>query len=428
MQELPVDESIQWCQLDSGLKVVSVEMPSFYTISAGLFACVGSRYESPEEEGLSHMIEHMLFKGSARYSAYEITATVEGGGGSLNAYTAEESTCIHLKTFPSHFPQMMDVLLDMYTEPRFDSAELEKEKEVIIEEIRSYEDQPSAYIGDLFSKVIWDGHPLGNYILGKEEALQRFTSDDVQRFFEKHYVAENTVLAVAGHITHAQVLEWAKRHEKRFRTGPSTSYSPYRQQQERSRIEVVNWETEQCQLQFGVPCCDRYSPEQWPLRLLSTILGENMSSRLFQEIREKRALAYHVSSGYDLYEDTGCFFVQGAVEQDKMQDYLAASLNVLGSLQRQPVTAIELDHAKSYAIGQAMQDLESTMSGMLWVGEKMLGSDREFTTRYFCEQIQKVTIEDVQKLAEKLFQSSKLNLAVVGPVTAGEALDNLLCF
>lgn len=422
------NEKIEWTELDTGLKVVTVEMPAFYTVSAGFLVKAGSRYEQPHEVGLSHFIEHMLFKGSRKYSATQISQKIEGRGGQLNAYTCEESTCFYLKTLPESFFESMDVLLDLFTSPQFDASELEKEREVIIEELHAYEDQPSLYIDDLFSSVIWSGHPLGNLILGAEEQIAGYTKTDIENYFHRYYTAPNTVLAVAGCITHQEVLEWVVKNKACIPAGKPNQFLPFQHKQRSPRLHVMMKDSEQCNMQVGVPCCNRYSPKEWPLRLLSTIAGENMSSRLFQEIREKRGLVYHVSSGLELYEDVGCFYFQCGVDPEKVEICLKESLAVLKGLCQKPVDPDELERAKAFIIGQALQDMENTLSCMLWVGDKLLSAEKDFSTALFCTRIDAVTSLQVQEAAQEIFKTDCLNVALIGPCEKSVDLSKCLTF
>jgi predicted Zn-dependent peptidase len=422
------NEKIEWTELNSGLKVVTVEMPAFYTISAGFLVKAGSRYELPHEIGLSHFIEHMLFKGSKKYSAMQISQKIEGRGGQLNAYTCEESTCFYLKTQPESFFESMDVLLDLYTSPQFDLLELEKEREVIIEELHAYEDQPSLYIDDLFASVIWSGHPLGNLILGAEEQIAKYTKNDVENYFQRYYTAPNTVLAVAGCITHQEVLDWVSKNEIQIPPGVPNTFLPFQHKQHSPRLHLMMKDSEQCNMQVGVPCSNRHSSKEWALRLLSTIAGENMSSRLFQEIREKRGLVYHVSSGLELYEDVGCFYFQCGVDPEKVEVCLTESLAVLKSLCQKPVEPDELDRAKTFVIGQALQDMESTLSCMLWVGDKLLSRDGDFSTVLFCANIEAVTSLEIQNAAQEIFKTACLNMALIGPYEKSVDLSKCLTF
>lgn len=422
------NEKIIWSELNSGLKVITVEMPAFYTISAGFFVRAGSRYELPHEIGLSHFIEHMLFKGSHKFSALQISQMIEGRGGQLNAYTCEESTCFYLKTQPESFFTSLDVLLDLYTAPQFNLSDLEKEREVIIEELHAYEDQPSLYIDDLFASVIWSGHPLGNLILGAEEQIAKYTLDDIKNYFHRYYTAPNTVLAVAGCITHDEVMEWVVEHEHQIPQGKENIFLPFQHKQRSPRLHLHLKDSEQCNFQVGVACGNKYASEEWALRLLSTIAGENMSSRLFQEIREKRGLVYQISSGLELYEDVGCFFFQCGADPEKVEICLQESLKVLKNLAVDLVDDEELERAKAFIIGQALQDMESTLSCMLWVGDKLLGNARDFSTALFCERIQSVSPQEVQSAAREIFCTSNLNMALIGPYEKSIELSKLLTF
>ncbi|MDR3623998.1 MAG: pitrilysin family protein [Chlamydiales bacterium] len=417
MVDIP-KEKIKWSALSSGLRLVTVEMPNFYTVSAGLFAYVGSRFEKKQDVGISHLIEHLLFKGSKKYSSKAISEIIEGRGGFFNAYTAEENSCFYFKTLQASFFESLDVLIDFYTAPLFDPVEVDKEREVIIEEIHSYEDQPSSYVEDLFSSVIWKNHSLGNLILGNEENILRFTVEDIKNYFNKHYTSCNTVLAVAGCVTHEEVLSWLKNQEYRFCRGERNSFESLVVSQCSPRVLIMHKDIEQCNIQLGVPTLGRFSQKQWALRLLSTIAGENMSSRLFQEIREKRGLAYNISSSVDFYYDVGMFTLQVGVDVEKIEVCLQESLKVLQELATTTLLDDELKRAKLFSVGQALQDMESTLSYMLWVGEKLLNNEIDFSTAEFCKNIETVTGQDVQCVAKEIFCTERLSLALIGPYSA----------
>ncbi len=419
-------ERITIDELAGGLRVVTIEMSASQTISAGFFIRGGGRCEGAEELGLSHFVEHMLFKGTCGYSAEEIGRIVEGGGGSLNAYTSEESTCLYVKTLPREWDVVMKVLLDMVVRATFDPVEIEREREVILEEIRSYEDLPGQQIEELFAETIWEGHPLGNPLLGTEESLRSHTREKLLAHYRRYYNASNMVLAVAGRITHSQVVEWATRFAApAIPSGPRSLFLPFTHEVH-TQLKVVKGRSEQVQLQFGFPCAGRSHRSEFALRLLSTLLGETMSSRLFQEIREKRALAYHVSSSFDLYEDVGCFSINSAVDPPKVAEFLNASFAILKEVTRSPFEPWEVAQGKRYLIGQALQEMEQTLNQMLWVGDKLIGDDENLSTHYFCEQVERVEARELTELASALFSKDRLHLALIGKgVSKRKALSHI---
>jgi predicted Zn-dependent peptidase len=401
-------------------------MPSFHTVSLGLFARVGSRCEYEKEAGLAHFIEHMLFKGTAGYSGALVGQIIEGNGGALNGYTSEENTCIHAKIFPEDFDQTMRILFDMVTTPLFDPQEIERERQVIIEEIHSYDDQPATFVEELFSSLIWKGHPLAHSILGTEETVKGYSRSQVQDFFKRYYTAPNIVVAMAGKLAHETLVDWVNDHKKLLPQGAPIQFTPLnRQLVKLPKIQLVHRETEQCHLQFGFPCCGRFNQDQWPLRLLSTIVGENMSSRLFQEVREKRGYAYHISSSFDLYEEAGCFYVQCSTESYRVEECLQASLDVLSTLLEE-VSQEELDRSKRFVVGQALQEMESTLASMLWIGDKVVSNDMDLSTQQFCDQIYEVSAKDLATLARQMFSPNQLYLAMLGNGLSQEKLQKIV--
>ncbi len=412
-------ENVKSTILDSGLSLVSCSMPGYSTISIGLFVRLGARYESPESAGKAHLIEHLLFKGSKKYSSVQINELIEGKGGSLNAYTAEEDTCFYVKTFPQYFEEVMDVLLDLFTSPTFNEEDFEKEKHIVIEEIRSYEDQPSSYIQDLFSTVIWPDHPLGNMILGTEESLEEMTTESLHAFFQEHYTLPNISLSVAGNVSHDVVLEWAKKHEHEFLKGKANTYPLYQEKQLEQRKMFYEAKSEQCYVQLGFPVGNRYSPDIWPLRILNTIVGENMSSRLYRALREDTGWVYNVSSGVQFYEDIGCFFVQFETDLRHVQDCISATLQQMQVLTTDSISDDELQRAKNYLKGCSLQDMESTLSTMLWFGDHLTARDTLCTTKDFCNLVDHVTVEDVLRVSSECFQLEQLNIIVLGSSDEG---------
>ncbi len=388
-------------------------MPHLHSTSAGIYGRVGGRFEDASKMGISHFVEHMLFKGSQHYSAKQISQLIEGNGGYLNAYTAEEHSCFYFKTLKKSLFSSLDVLVDMYTTPQFNKEEFEKEREVILEEIHSYEDNPAQAIDDLFASVIWEGHPLAHYILGEPHHIEKMTVKHLEEYFEAYYTAPNTVLSVAGPIDHDEVMQWIKENEHRFRLGHENHCTPFLWEQNKPRTKKVDKDLEQCHLQLGFPTAGRDSSDEYTLHVLNTIAGENMSSRLFQELRERRGLAYHVSSSVDFYEEVGCFSMQSSLDPEKVQECIDETLVVLESLHT--LDPLELERAKGFIIGHTLQESENSLSAMLWIGEQAIDRREDLSFDGFSSKIQEVKQEEVEHLARRLFDPNNLTLAIIGP-------------
>ncbi|MBN4067375.1 insulinase family protein [Simkania negevensis] len=400
----------------NGLRLVVVELPDAYTVSCGIFARVGSRYEEREKMGLSHFIEHLLFRGSKRYGAREITQLIEGEGGALNAYTAEESTCYHVKTFPDNLMKSLDILVDMFCSPSFSEADVTRERGVICEEIRSHLDHSQEYIADLFSRLVWKEHPLGNCVMGREEQIQSYTVDDLYDFYKSYYCAANTTIAIAGAVDHRELFDWIAKNEERFAIGPASHYLPCEGDKAVQDVVYEEKEGEQTYLQFGTPCCNRYSPERWPAALCSTILGGNMSSRLFETIREELGYAYHIVSDVEFYEDTGCFSVECSTEPNNALACYEKSMEVIRLLANS-VDEAELVRAKRYLVGQFAQEMEDTMDTMLSAGDKLMANEKreEFSVQQMVRSIESVSLGQVTEFAKKIVAQPCWSLALIGP-------------
>lgn len=402
--------------LDNQLRIITCEMPHMESVAMGIWVGVGSRYETFEKSGISHFIEHLLFKGTAKRTGKEISQEIEGRGGILNAFTGEEYTCYYFKVSGKHFAHAFEILCDMYVNPAFSEEEIQKEREVILEEIRMYLDQPAQHVQELFSELLWPKHPLGKLIIGTPESLAAIQRPDICEHKNRYYIPQKTVIAVAGKITHEEVVEATKQH---IQTAPSNeipSFQAVAEDQKKPEATFYEKETEQFHVCLGVRSYPREHQDRYALRLLSTLLGENMSSRLFQEVREKHGLAYDIHSSTSRFYDTGSFTVSAGVEKKKLKKALAVILSELGKFKKDSVSDEELIRAKEYCVGQLVLGLEKTMNNMLWVGENLLCSDKVMTMQEMIDKIQEVDVAQIRKVAQDIFVNSKLNLALIGPV------------
>jgi len=381
---------------------------------------VGGRYEPKRISGISHFLEHMLFKGTRRRSSREIKKEVEGVGGMLNAFTAEESTCYFAKLPAEHFSRAVDVLSDMVKEASLSPKELERERPVILEEIKMYRDQPSQYVHELMGELLWPDQPLGRSLAGVPETVASLRREEMADYKRKYYQPKNILVSVSGPVSHAEVVEQVQKYFPSRNGGEWSRFKPAQASQKKPRFHFMEKETEQTHLVIGFHGCSRRDPRRYALGLLNIILGANMSSRLFEEVRERRGLAYEIKSGVGHYQDTGSITVAAGVENRKAVLAIQVILQELGKLTRRPVPREELRRAKDYFIGQFLMGLEDTLDHLLWVGEKVLYleavPDRERITR----QIEKVSGEDIQKVARQIFDTPHLNLTLIGPLKEKE--------
>ncbi len=407
--------------LPGGLRVITEEIPHVRSVSVGVWVSAAGCWETPENMGISHYIEHMLFKGTTHRTARQIASAIDGRGGNLNAFTAKENTCYYAKVLDEHFSIAVDVLGDMVQHSLLSPADMEKEKGVIIEEIKMYEDIPDDLVHDIFAATIWPDHPLGRPIVGTVETVQSFTREQVLRYMRERYTADNMVIAVAGHVSHDRVVEEVARVFAHLGStdGSATAGAkrpappaPLR----RSRAAVRLKETEQAHLVLGMTGLPHEHPDLYALHVLNTILGGGSSSRLFQEIREERGLAYSVYSFQSSFLDSGNFGVYAGTSPEALEQVLMLVQEELRRVGEQGITPEELVEAKDQLKGQMMLSLESTSGRMSRLGRGELILGRVLSPDQIIDRIDAVTLEQVHRLAARLFLEEPWVLSVVGPV------------
>jgi predicted Zn-dependent peptidase len=398
-----------------GAHLAVAEMPHVESVSVGFWLGVGGRHESRRHNGIFHFLEHMLFKGTTKRSAREISEAVEGVGGYLNAFTAEEMTCYYARASATHLRTVVDVLTDMLLRATFPAAEIERERGVIQEEIRMYEDQPSQVAQDLATALLWPNNPLGRPLAGTEQNIQRMRRRDLLNYRRKFYHSGNLYITAAGKTDLAEVKELLRPLLRHFPAGPRAQYAPVSRRQTQPRFEVVRKPIEQTQLVIALRGLSRHDPRRSAFRLMSVLLGENMSSRLFQTVREKHGLAYSISTGASYYEESGSFFINAGVENSKTIQAIKLTLQTIRTLSRRAPGAKELRRAKEYTCGQIHLGLESTDNQMMWLGEGLVGHNRVLNPDKLIQQIEAVTAEEVRAAAALLVHDERLNIAAVSP-------------
>lgn len=413
--------------LENGLRILTSPMPHTRSVSIGFFLGVGSRYETDEQGGASHFIEHMLFKGTEkRPTAKDIAIAIEGIGGIFNASTGRELTMYWAKVAQPHLDVAVDVLVDMLLHAKFDPEEIEKERRVIIEEINMIFDAPDDWVHVLINQLVWPDHPLGRDIIGTKESVSALDREALLAHRNHYYGPANCVISLAGNIEHEEVVEKLSNHLGNWPRREVGQCRPARDDQAEARLRVHYKDTEQAHLCFSVPALSRGHPDRFNLRVLNTILGEGMSSRLFLEIREKRALAYSVNSYVAALQDTGAAGIYAAVDPARIQPAIQAMLGEWDRLRQEKVLADELTKAKEFLKGRLMLQMEDTFSVAAWFGrQELLGPD-VLTLDEAITNIEAATAEDVQRLAQELFLQERLNLAVVGPFKNEDGFRELL--
>lgn len=410
MKESPYGLSV----LPNGVRVASVTMPHLRGVTVGVWAAVGGRHEEEAECGLAHFVEHLLFKGTSRRTALELSCAVEGVGGYLNAFTTEDHTCFYAKAAARHFDRLCDVLLEMYTDARFPSREVQREREVIREEILSFRDSPAQWAEDLLSEAMWPGHPLGRPLTGTEESILKLGAGEIRGFRDRFYTGRNTIFTVAGPLSHEEVMREVGARLGRIPEGGLVRTLRVSKRR-KSRIRVEEDGSEQAHLGVGFHGVSRTDPGRYAFRLLSVILGENMSSRLFQALRERAGLCYSVQSSTVLLEETGALSVFADLDPAKMPGAVRLLRREMERLAERRPSARELRRAKDYAIGQTQISLDSGTQQIAWMAESLMAFGRIFEFGEVEAGFEGVGAEEVCAQAAGCWRAGRVGVALVGP-------------
>ncbi len=400
--------------LPSGLRVITESMPAVRSASIGIWADVGSSLESREQRGISHVVEHMLFKGTARRSAREIAETMDGVGGNLNAFTDKEATCYYAKVIDRHVPLALDVLADMFLHSTFAPEELAKEQKVVLEEIKMYEDSPDEMIHDLFLQTMWSGSHLGEPTIGFVDTVLAVTPDALRSHMKRHYAPDSIVVAAAGNIEHEHFVELVAECFATF-SGSSERFEPDAPLATPATL-IRQKDSEQAYVVVGSHGLSARDDRRFALSVLDTLLGGGMSSRLFQEIREKRGLVYTVYSFQAAYRAAGLFGVYAGTSPENVQPCIDVIAQELAALRDGRVGAAELHLAKEHIKGSLTLSLESTSSRMIRLGRNEFVLGRQMSAEELEERIDAVTSEQIAEVAQELFQDEALGLCILGPV------------
>ena len=418
----------QVTQLQDGLTVATAEMPHMMSVSVGLWVGVGSRYEPAALNGVCHFIEHLLFKGTKKRSAMEISQAIEGIGGYLNAFTSEEMTCFHARASCHRFGELLDVLLDKLLGSKFDPANIAKEREVIKEEIAMGLDDPQHHVQELLNATLWPGQPLGRSIAGTDRTLDAMTRGQLLSYLRGNFVAGNVLIVAAGRLTHRAAVRAVARSRYAARL-PATARPQFalaRNDQRQPRICLFTKPTEQTQIALGIRTCSRQDDRCYALRLLNTILGENMSSRLFQAVREDRGLAYSICSTPSFFSDTGDLVISAGLDTDNVVRVLGLVLRELRRLRDAAPSAAELRRARDYVIGQIDLSLESTDHQMNWMGEQLLGYGKVLRIAQVKRRFWEVTAAQIRTVASDFFRPDRLSLALISPLASAGPIAGIL--
>jgi predicted Zn-dependent peptidase len=397
----------------NGLVVITEPMEHVHSVSAGIWLRSGSRSEPAELNGISHFIEHMVFKGTARRTAEDIAREVDRIGGMLDAFTAKEMVCFNTRVLDEHLPKAFDVIADMVREPKFALEDIDREKSVILEEIRMTQDNPEDLVHELFTQNFWSPHPLGKPILGTPETVSSFTQDNLRDWFRHCYAPNNLVITAAGHLTHAQLCDLVA---ERFANVPRVDngfVDP--QPAAASHITLKSkHELEQVHICIGVPALPLTDRRRFAVSVLNNVLGGGMSSRLFQNIREKQGLAYAIFSEMNSYRDAGMLSVYAGTSLETAEKLVDCVLEEFRSLRDKPLDEEELGRAKDHLKGATLLALEGSGQKMSSLARYHLYFNRHFTPQELIAMLESVTAEEVQQVAREFFQPGRIAVSVVG--------------
>jgi predicted Zn-dependent peptidase len=405
--------------LPNGIRVITEMMPHVRTASLGVWVATGSRYEAASVHGISHFLEHLFFKGTHTRSALDIAQAVDALGGQMNAFTDKEHTCFFVKVLANHLPTVVELTADMLLNSAFDPDAIERERQVITEEIKMYEDSPDELVQDIVTQTIWNGHPLGRPVIGTRKAVSRLGREDFVRYVAERYRADNLVVCVAGNVEHDAVVELIGRHLGRWngRTTDQPTEAPALSPTVSLRVKDI----EQVHLCLATEGRAQADDDLYALEVLDNILGGGMSSRLFHEIREKRGLVYSISSYAASYREGGLFVVYAAMSPETGPEVVRLTFDEIARFPK-TLEPAEVERAKESLKGNVMLGLESTGSRMSKLARSELYYGRQITLDEIIQRLDAVTVDAVRRMASSVFEPDKLAMAAIGPFKAHATL------
>jgi predicted Zn-dependent peptidase len=415
--------------LKNGLRVITIPMPSFESATVMIMVGAGSRYETAKNNGISHFLEHMAFKGTTkRPNAQVIASLIDGIGGEFNAFTSKEVTGYYVKSAVTHVDLCLDILSDMLQNSKLDKAEIEREKGVILEEINLYEDTPSRKIGDIYEQLLYGDTPMGWDIAGRKEVIKEITREDFLSYLESLYSADNITVVVAGGIDSAKIETQVEKYFGQMKSFDTLRYIPLVENQVKPDLYIKQKTTEQVHIAIGFRTVPIDSEEKHPLSILAAILGGGMSSRLFSEVREKRGLAYYVRTSSEHYQDGGNIVTTAGLDPKRLEEGIEVVVAEYSKFAKgnANITKEELSKAKEYLKGHLVLELEDSRSVAGFYAQAELLEKSLETSEELIEKINAVTLAEVEALAKKFFKEESLNLAIIGNFTDRQKFEKLL--
>ena len=412
--------------MKNGLAVAAKPMSHMESVSFGIWIRAGARYEDTKNNGISHLLEHLLFKGTKTRGMKEIKQAIEGRGGSFNGFTSEEVTCYLVKLLAKDAALGVDILSDMVLNPKLDEKEIEKEKSVIVEEINMYKDIPAQHVHEILTEMLWPNQPLGMPLAGTVESVNSIGKRDVDAYKDTFYNPNNMLLIGAGRIKEDELSGLAGKYLSVSAKAEPPRFTEAFNNQREPLLKVAKKDTEQTHMALAFHAMNRLSPDRYAASILNIILGANMSSRLFHAVRDELALCYEISSSVRKYEDAGAFVIGAGLDESNLVRALEVIFKELNRIKNEPVPDEELERAKEFYKGQLLFTLEDTMSHMLWLGEKIVSKEKELDVNKILDKVASISKDDIMRVSGRVFKDESMNLAVIGPVKDENRLKGIL--
>jgi predicted Zn-dependent peptidase len=415
--------------LSNGLKIVTIPMEDNPAVTVLVTVETGSKYEKKEISGLSHFLEHMVFKGSKkRPTAMDISRELDSLGAQYNAFTSQEYTGYYAKVSKEKIDTALDIVSDIYLHPLFDGKEIEKEKGVIVEEIRMYQDSPHRHVNDLFMNLVYGDQPAGWNIAGNEDTVKSFKREDFVKYLSEHYVAEATTVVISGTFDEKDVIEKVEKAFSNISTEKKHTKLAVKEEQNKPQTLLKFKETEQAHLILGVRSFDAKDEHDPVLSVLATLLGGGMSSRLFQKLREEMGVGYYIRANHDAYTDHGIFSISTGIDTTRIDEVIKVLLNECKKIVNEEISEQELNKVKDYIAGSFVLGLETSDSRAEYCAINQILKGKIDSPQQEIEKIKRVTVNDIKEIAKKIFVDEKLNLAIIGPYKDKERFEKILTF
>jgi len=413
--------------LENGLRIVTIPMTGTETVTVTVMVGVGSRYESEKEAGISHFIEHMFFKGTKkRPTTLDISSELDSIGGEFNAFTSKDKTAYYAKVDAKHLHRALDVVADMYLHSKLEEKEIDKERGTILQELNMYEDTPVRSVGETFENLLYKNNPLGRDIIGYKKTLKSLKRKDFIDYMNRFYMANDTVVCIAGKFDEKKAIGKISGYFEKMGRGEKPKIVKVDDKQNSPRVKLKYKKTDQSHLVLGVRAYDQDHKDRFALALMSIILGGNMSSRLFIEVREKRGLAYYVRSMIESYKDCGYLAVQAGVEHGNLMLALSTILREFKKIAKEKVSPEELKRAKDFIRGKSIMGMEASDEVAMFFLEQEVTRGKIMTIEEIFARFDKVAASDILRVAKDVFKKNKLNLAVIGPHKDSKKFEKLL--